>query len=78
MPEKKRVLAEEDLSNVLFHIQDDNGCWSSQNAKDASDDQFDTWIRSKMMIGPNVSWGLSQRRDVCDMLWQDDRIVVSD
>lgn len=49
----KKDLTENDLSNVFFRTQGENEQWFNQNAKDATDKQFDEWAKSR--IGITVS-----------------------
>lgn len=73
---EKIPLIEEDLNRIFLDVKGEDGYWINVSAKDATDLQFDTWIRHRIIAGPSVAWGLSERRDVCDMLWQDSRIAM--
>lgn len=67
--EDKKPLTEDDLSNVYFRARDENGQWFNQNAKDATDSQFDIWAKSHIeIIGNDGNWSLDDRRAFCDML----------
>ena len=69
--DNKETLTKDDLDRIFIRAEDEQGCWSSISVKDATDKQFDVWAKSRMPIqGEDESWGLAERADFCNMLWQ--------
>jgi hypothetical protein len=69
------TLTVDDLERVYFRAQEASGKWASINAKEATDHQFDTWIRTRIQVqGDNEDWPLEERAGVCTVLWQGDAL----
>jgi hypothetical protein len=72
MTELERTsLTIEDLAGVFIRAQNDEGEWISTDIKNCTTKQFDTWIRSRMIvIGGFQPWELEERLDACNQLWK--------
>ncbi len=67
----------DDLDRIFFRAQDETGKWGTIDAKEATDIQFDTWIRTRIQIeGDTEPWSLEERADVCNRLWQRHELVM--
>lgn len=61
----------DDLERIFIRAQTPDGKWDSISCAEATDEQFDTWIKTRMPIeGEDAPWSLEERRSVCDVLWQ--------
>ncbi len=69
--EEQETLTVDDLKRVYIRAQDEQGKWVSLNCEEATDKQFDTWAKSRLTIqGVDEPWGLGERADFCNVLWQ--------
>ncbi len=67
----------DDLDRIFFRAQDETGKWIRVDAKEATDTQFDIWIRTRIQIeGGTEPWSLEERADVCNRLWQRHELVM--
>jgi hypothetical protein len=67
MPEQ---LTADDLDRVFIRAQVD-GRYRSISAREATDQQFDEWAKSRVTIrGDAAPWDLAERADFCDRLYQ--------
>lgn len=74
MPETLHV---EDLCRVFIRAQDAQGQWKSISCEESTDEQFDTWAKSRMPIqGEPGPWGLVERADFCNRLYQAGALTV--
>jgi len=59
-----------DLARVFIRAQDSAGLWESIDVQVCTDEQFDTWARTRIEIkGDATPWSLAERADFCDRLY---------
>ena len=62
MEEQRETLTPDDLKRVYIRTQDESGKWVSINCEEATDRQFDTWIKSRIEIrGEDAPWSPQER-----------------
>jgi len=78
MPEQEReTLTKNDLNRVFIRVQDALGRWANISCHEATDNQFDTWARSRMQIqGGFGPWSPEERADFCNQLYQAGSLAV--
>lgn len=71
MSEKRETLTIDDLKRVFIRARMPDGRYDSIDCAKASDEQFDTWAKSRLRIeGQPGPWSLPERAEFCNMLWQ--------
>ncbi len=72
----RKDLTPDDLSRIYFRTQESEGYYFNQNARDATNKQFDAWARSRMHItGNDDPWSLPERAIFCNALSHHSRIL---
>lgn len=70
-------LTADDLDRVFIRAQNEQREWKTVSAREATDQQFDTWAKSRMPIqGDDAPWSLTERADFCNQLYQQGELVV--
>ncbi len=75
-PDMPEPLTRGDLGRVFFRAQDDEGRWKSVSAEEATDAQFNAWVKTRFDYIGVVAWSLVERADFCDLLQQRGGIVL--
>lgn len=63
-------LTVESLKRIYFRAEDETGNGIDVNAYEATDQQFEQWITTRLsIVGEPDVWPLDERVAVCDTLW---------
>ena len=76
--QQQEIVTIDDLDRIFIRAKaGDSERYVSVSVKEASDLQFDTWAKSRVEIqGEDEPWGLEERADFCNRLWQNGELVM--
>jgi len=76
--QQQEIVTIDDLDRIFIRAKaDDSERYVNLSVKEASDLQFDTWAKSRVQIqGEDEPWGLAERADFCNRLWQNGELVM--
>ena len=77
-PTEFEPLTIEDLKRIFIRAQDGHGKWGTVSCFEATDLQFQEWIITRISVVDDDSspWSLEERRDVCNILWQNGALAM--
>ena len=75
---QEELLTIEDLARVYFRARDASGVYVSMHARDATDEQFHAWAKTRCTLDDeeDSTWTFPERLSFCQFLEQQGRLVL--